>query len=482
MSHTKRLKVAVIGAGPAGLSAAYKLSKNGIKVDVYESTDSVGGMAKSIDLWGCKIDLGPHRYFSSDHRVNQLWLEIVANDYRIIDRVTHMYYDKKFYRYPLDLIEVVNKLGIYKIIKCSLSFLRYKLRPLNGVDLETWLINQFGKELYNIFFKNYNIKLWGVNPKDLDSEFGKQRIKHVNFYNEIRKVFTPKTRKLKTLEDQFAYPIKGTGMVYDRMSKKIKEFGNNIFLNNSVQQIYIENGKVTGLATGTNKKIEYDYIISSMPLNLLVKNIPNVPDEIIRDAEQLTFRNTIIVYLCINQDNLFKDQWLYIHSPELKTGRITNFNNFGEVKKGQTILGFEYWCNMSDEMWNKPDIDIIEIGKNDAAQSGLLRNADIVDSFVIRIPRSYPVYLSKYRKILKPIVSYFREIDNLMIIGRYGSFKYNNQDHSILMGILAAENIISKTKNNLWEVNTNDEYQEKSIITSQGLKRIDTDESKSSFW
>lgn len=468
-------KIAIIGAGPAGLTAAYELSKKNIKVDIYEASDSVGGMAKTIPMWGQFVDLGPHRFFSSDSRVNKLWLEIVGSEYKMVKRITRIYYKKTFFNYPLKPFNALFGLGFFESVYCILSYFYSKIKFKKKTNtFEDWVINRFGERLFNIFFKSYSEKLWGINCNKLDADFAAQRIKKLSLIDAIKSaLFKNKKNKHKTLVDEFAYPLKGTGYVYQLMLNKIKQNNNSIFFNTLIKNIIVsneENSKPIIQFTDGNKKI-YDHIISTMPITKLIEGI-QAPQKILDYSKSLKFRNTILVYLEIDGSNLFPDQWIYIHNNELKTGRITNFNNWVETinnGKNNTILCLEYWCNEEDKIWTVEDNQLIDIAKIDIKKSGLIKNRDIKNAKVKKLPNCYPVYNSGYKNYLKPIEKFLSTKKRISVIGRYGSFKYNNQDHSILMGILAVENITNNTKHNLWEINSNYEYQESSKITSTGL-------------
>ncbi|MFN8576211.1 MAG: FAD-dependent oxidoreductase [Candidatus Sericytochromatia bacterium] len=473
------MKVAVIGAGPAGLTCAYELSKNMHKIeqlDVYESSNSVGGLAKSIELWGQIVDIGPHRFFSDDTKVNKLWLEVIKNDYDMVDRLTRIYYNKKFFFYPLKPFNAFFNLGPIQSFNCFISYINEKIFPTKNIDtFETWVRSRFGKKLYQIFFKTYSEKLWGISCNDLDSDFASQRIKKLSLFEAVKNALIGnKNNKHKTLVDQFAYPYQGTGMVYENMSKIIQEKGGKIYLNSKVKKVIVENNKATGIELENGELKKYDRIVSSMPISHLVSRIDNVPNDIKELSDSLKFRNTILVYLNIKETNVFKDQWLYIHSKDVQTGRITNFRNWlpslNKTKK-ETILCLEYWCNFEDELWSISENELIEIAKKEIITIGLVDSINkIKDGKVIKLPRCYPIYFKGYKKILKPVENYLSTIKNLWAIGRYGSYKYNNQDHSILMGLLASENILYNKNNNLWEVNTDYEnYQESSVITKSGL-------------
>ena len=472
------MKVCIIGAGPAGLTCAYQLTKAGIETDVFEASGSVGGLAKSIELWNQRVDLGPHRFFSQDARVNKLWLEVVGTDYSMVDRLTRILYNNKLYRYPIQPFDVVSKLGLNETSRCLLSYTYESLSPSQSSEetFESWVVKRFGRRLFEIFFKTYSEKLWGIPCDDLDADFAAQRIKKFSLYEAIKStLMLNKPSKHKTLVEKFAYPNGGSGTVYERMAAYISENGGNIHLNTPVNRVININDEVSGLELNNGEIKNYDHIVSTMPLTLLLLRMNGVNDNVIKSAKSLGFRNTILVYLQIQNDNLFPDNWIYVHSPSLKLGRITNFRNwspdlYGEEKS--SILALEYWCNDGDELWSMDDSKLIELGTKEIVETGLANRKEVTQGHIVKIHRCYPVYKKGYKDLLLPIMEYLDRVQNLTVIGRYGSFKYNNQDHSILMGILAAENIASNAKNDLWTVNTDYEYQESALISETGLVKL----------
>ncbi len=473
------MKIAVIGAGPAGLTAAYQLSKEIGKtvtqLDVYESSNAVGGMCKSISLWNQTVDLGPHRFFSKDKRINELWLELAADEYEIVNRTTRIFYNQHFFYYPIRIFNALKGLGLLEAFRCLFSYLKQKIAPVKDCStFEGWVTRRFGKRLFTIFFKTYSEKLWGISCTELDSDFASQRIKRLSLIEAIRNALqTKKKEQHATLVEQFAYPIGGTGSVYEKMQGQIIKNGGNIHLQTGVKRVIAENKIVVALELEDGSKRKYDQIISSMPLPHLIESLDSVPENIKKNSGKLRFRNNILVYLKVNNPSLFKNQWLYIHDKEVETGRITNFRNwipqlYGTEKS--SILCMEYWCNFEDELWNAD----VESLKNRASQEivkiGLVKKDEIMDASVYRIPNCYPVYFKNYREKLEPIQQFLKEINCLHIIGRYGAYKYNNQDHSILMGMLSAENILLNMNHNLWEINTDYEtYQESATISKTGL-------------
>jgi protoporphyrinogen oxidase len=470
------MKVAVIGAGPAGMTAGYELSKKIKQVEVFEASSSVGGMAKTIELWNQKVDIGPHRFFSSDNRINELWLEVVGKDYEMVDRLTRIYYNKKFFHYPIKGMDALKNLGIIEATRCMAHYGIEKINPTKDISsFEGWVTNRFGKRLYQIFFKTYTEKLWGIPCTELDADFAAQRIKKFSLGEAVKTALFGNKGEHKTLVDQFAYPHGGTGMVYERMASFVKKQGGEVNLSTPVHRIITKNNKIKALEFEDGTVKDYDYVVSSMPLTLMVDRLPEVPDKVKEAAASLKFRNTIIVYLNVNQKDLFPDNWLYIHSDKLKMGRLTNFRNWVPQLYGNensTICALEYWCYNEDDFWKWDDNKLIELAKEELRETGLIGDAQITAGSVYKIPRCYPVYSSGYQAKLKIVEDYLSSIENLHVIGRYGAFKYNNQDHSILMGMLAAENILENKKHNLWEINTDyDSYQESSVITKTGLQK-----------
>jgi protoporphyrinogen oxidase len=437
-------KIAVIGAGPAGITAAYQLAKAGVPVHVYEASDSVGGLAKTLELWNQRVDLGPHRFFSTDKRVNDLWLEVVGDDYEMVNRLTRIYYNGRFFHYPLKPFDALSKLGVAEAFRCLASYGLGRLkRAQEEESFEGWVTQRFGRRLFDIFFKTYSEKLWGISCRDLDSDFAAQRIKKLSLGEAIKN------------------------------ASYVRSHGGTVECGRPVQRVLMRAGRVSGIELADGEIRNFDHVISTMPLNLLVIRLPDVPAEIAQAAHSLKFRNTILAFLKVEASDLFPDNWLYVHAPELRVGRITNFRNWVPQLHGEekaSILALEYWCDVGDALWSESNDSIIQMASEEMNRTGLLKGASVSAGYIHRIPRCYPVYNRGYRKNLGPIEKYLQTIDGLTAIGRDGAFKYNNQDHSILMGILTAENIISHTRHDLWSINTDYEtYQEASMITKTGL-------------
>ena len=461
----KNVKIGIIGAGPAGLTAAYKLSQKGHEVVVFESENSVGGMAKTIALWGQLVDLGPHRFSSSDSRINDFWGEIIGNEYKTVNRLTRIYYKNTFFDYPLKVLNVLNGLGIIEAAHSILSYVFARIKP-PPVDstFETWVSKRFGKHLFEIFFKPYSEKLWGVPCRELDSDFAVQRIKKLSLFEAIKAAVYGHDGKHRSLVDEFWYPDSGAGALYRKMAEKIVAAGGTIHLDTPVQS-FIAPGpgdSTPAVRLEDGREFFFDHVVSSMPITSLIEQM-QAPEAVQTHSRVLGFRNTILVYLKLNtQSSPFPDQWIYVHSPELQTGRITNFRNWvPTINRGreETILCLEYWCYDDDPIWHMADDALIELAAAETCKTGLVSAESILEGKIVRMAKAYPVYRVGYRKHLEPVQKYLSQIVGLSVVGRYGAFKYNNQDHSILMGQLAAENIADGKSHDLWKINTDYEYQ-----------------------
>ena len=473
------MRVGIVGAGPAGITAAYQLAKAGVHVEVFEAGPHVGGLSRTIDLWGQKVDLGPHRFFSSDPRVNDVWLEVVGRDYCMVDRLTRIYYQNRFFHYPLRPANALCNMGVGNALGCLTSYLKEYLRPSFRADqnetFESWVVGRFGRKLFEMFFKSYSEKLWGIPCDQLDADFAAQRIKKFSLGEAIKAALGIGAGRHKTLVDQFAYPTGGTGMVYERMAQRIEEAGGAIHCQTPVRRLIHHGKQVHGLQLADGRIEPFDHVISTMPLTLLVGGLGDLPAEVDDAVRRLQFRNTILVYLHVDKADLFKDQWLYVHAPELGVGRVTNFRNWAPELYGDaatSILALEYWCYDNDAIWRESEQNLIALATREIRATGLIGATPVLAGHVERIRRCYPVYAQGYKKHLQSVVDHVRQYQNLQVIGRYGAFKYNNQDHSILMGVLAAENILEDHGHDLWAINTDSEYQEAAALRKTGLERI----------
>ena len=483
------MRVGVIGAGPAGLTAALSLQSGGVDVEVLEASPHVGGLSRSLELWGHRVDIGPHRFYSDDKQINQFWLDIVGQDYQMVDRLTRVYFRDELIDYPIRPLSAIQQLGWGDAFGCLSSYLLQKAIPTRQHDkdsFESWICSRFGRRLFEMFFRSYSEKLWGIPCHQLSSNFAAQRIQNLSLGEAVLSALLPKrARRHKTLADRFAYPIGGTGSVYESIAKRLQESGGRVHLNSPVANVLCNGSTVIGVRLGSGEVKYFDHVISTMPLSLLIDSLEvggldrqanHIPQETRAAVDALSFRNTLLVYLHIDSDRLFDDQWLYIQSPDVHAGRVTNFRNwipnlYGDLST--TVLSVERWCNHDDPEWSANDDELIQQCTEELKTIGLLRSETVLDGHVMRIPRSYPIYRKGYQQHIATIAAYLSQLDGITPIGRNGAFKYNNQDHSILMGLLVSENLLDGADHDLWSINADyDRYQEQAFITETGLEEV----------
>ena len=336
------MKVVVIGAGPAGLSCAYQLVKHGYDVEVYETDEFIGGMSKSIELWNQRVDLGPHRFFSKQKEVNDFFVEIIRDDYTIVKRQTRIFYNNRYFEYPLKLSNVLKNLPFITVIEILWNYFLQKLKPIKEPkNFEEWVTNRFGRKLFEMFFKNYTEKLWGIECSKIDTDWAAQRIKDFTLLEAVKTALVGnKGNKHRTIVDEFAYPNNGTGTIYERAVGYIKANGGKVFLNKQVKRVLLDetNSIAQGVELKDGTMCYADAVVSTMPLTLLVKGLKGISKAVTEAANKLYFRNTILFYLEINSEYLFPDNRLYINSPDVKQARITNFGVLTTTKYGMVVI------------------------------------------------------------------------------------------------------------------------------------------------
>jgi protoporphyrinogen oxidase len=472
MEGNSNKNVVIIGGGPAGLTAAYELCKLNIPSVVLEKDSVVGGLARTVSYKGYHFDIGGHRFFTKVRAVERMWEEVLQEDFLHRSRLSRIYYNHRFFYYPLRAMNALFGLGLWNSILIVFSYLWARLFPNQQNDtFEDWVSNRFGKRLYRIFFKTYTEKVWGISCREIRAEWAAQRIKGLSLMTVLRNTLlkTKNQKKeavIKTLIDSFHYPRFGPGMMWMKVAESITKTGSKLALNSDVSGIqWNSNGIQSVEITRSGKKeiVEGTDFISTMPIRELVQKLsPAAPEAVLRAANQLNYRDFITVALIVNQKELFPDNWIYIHDPEVKVGRIQNFKNWSPdmvPDPEKTCLGLEYFCFEGDGLWNMPDADLIDLGKKEMETLGLVRSADVVDGTVVRMPKAYPVYDSTYKESLNVIQDFLQRIPNLQLVGRNGMHKYNNQDHSMLTAMLAVKNIQGEHYD-LWAVNADPEYHE----------------------
>ena len=513
-------RVIIIGAGPAGLTAGYELLKennNEYEVIILEEENQVGGISKTVRYNGNRMDIGGHRFFSKDENVMDFWKELMPiqgtpsyDDKKlnrekplvkdgpdpekedkvmlVRDRVSRIYYLKKFFDYPVSLkLETFTNMGLIRTIKAGFSYLKSIFVKKKETSLENFYINRFGKVLYGMFFEKYTEKLWGRHPSVISADWGSQRVKGLSITAVIkdmfRKIFNPKSNKVETsLIEQFWYPKYGPGQLWENLADEIEKNGGKILKQHSVQKINLKENKITSVECVCDGKIEVfegDIFISSMPLKDLVEDIKEeaVPEDIKNIATGLPYRDFMTVGLLLKKldlknktkiktlGNIVPDCWIYVQEPDVKLGRIQIFNNWSPYMvsnpEKNVWIGLEYFCNEGDEYWNMSDEEFTKFAIKELVSMGVIEESDVLDSHRERVKKAYPAYFDTYSEIDK-LIEYLNGFENLYCVGRNGQHRYNNMDHSMVTAMETVKNIKNNitTKDNIWKVNTEKEYHE----------------------
>jgi protoporphyrinogen oxidase len=474
-----KTNVAIIGAGPAGLTAAYLLSKNKVDVTVLEADPVyVGGISRTATYKGFHFDIGGHRFFSKSKEVNDFWHEILPNDMLDRPRSSRIFYDGKFFAYPLKAMEALTKLGVFRSVMCVLSYMKARLFPLkNPTNFEDWVTNQFGKRLFNTFFKSYTEKVWGIPCKEISADWAAQRIKGLSLGSAIKNALLPqkqpkdKNKVIKTLINSFKYPRKGPGMMWEECARKTQQLGGKIEMGAKVVGLEYDAESQTWTLkykdqAGNVHTLQSEHVISSAPMRELVNGIqPSVSDAAKHAANSLKYRDFLTVMLILKNRDAFEDNWIYIHDPKVKVGRIQNFRSWSPEMVPDPELacyGLEYFCFEGDGLWDSSDADLIELAKKELIQIGLAKEGDLLDGTVVRQKKAYPVYDDDYAKHVNTVREELESrFPNLHLVGRNGMHKYNNQDHAMMTAMLCVENILADTQlYDLWQVNGDAEYHE----------------------
>ncbi|MCC6133483.1 MAG: NAD(P)/FAD-dependent oxidoreductase [Acidobacteria bacterium] len=460
----------IIGAGPAGLTAAWENQRFGGTAVILERDPLVGGIARTVEHNGYRFDIGGHRFFTKVKEVEALWHEILTSDFIRVPRQSRILYRKKFFSYPLKPMEAFFGLGPFESFRCFLSYVAARLFPKTPEeDFETWVSNRFGQRLFSIFFKTYTEKVWGVPCTQIKAEWAAQRIRGLSLWKAVIHAFF-KDPTIKTLIDKFDYPRLGPGQMWETFQRNLEERGSRVLLSRPVTGIHWKEGVgITRVEAespaGAPEPYSGEAYISTMPIAELVAALsPAPPEPVQRAAERLRYRDFILVALMFEGEGFFTDNWVYIHSPEVEVGRIQNFNNWSREmvpREGVTCLGMEYFCFDSDEIWNRPDSDLIEQAKREIGVTGLVPSgAPLLDGAVVRMKKTYPMYDPGYRENVAIIREFLEaHLPNLQLVGRNGMHKYNNQDHAMVTGMYAVRNLYG-ARHDVWAVNVDEDYHE----------------------
>jgi len=458
----------IIGAGPAGLTAAYELSKLNTPVVVLEQQPFVGGLASTQTYKGFSFDLGGHRFFTKVPEVKKIWHEVLGGDFLRRPRLSRIYYDGKFFRYPLQPLDALRGLGIWNSVLVALSYGWWQLFPYREErTFEQWVTNRFGRRLFRTFFQAYTEKVWGIPCSELKAEWAAQRIKDLSLKTVLINMFVKPRTTVKSLIEEFHYPRLGPGMMWRAVRDEIERWGGSVRLDSEVRRItrngtHIEN--VVIAADDDDEIIRGTDFISSMPVTEFIKRLdPPAPPDVLAAAHRLKYRDFLTVVLIVDRADIFRDNWIYVHDPEVRVGRIQNFKNWSPdmvPSQDQTALGLEYFCDEGDELWTSADENLIERGKREVVRLGFARYEEITDGCVVRVSKAYPVYDADYRDHLQTVRTFVDRFENFQTIGRNGLHRYNNQDHAMVTGLLAARNVMFGERNDVWSVNTDEEYHE----------------------
>lgn len=460
-------KIIIIGAGPAGLTAAWEAEKLGIKTLILEGDKVVGGISRTVERNGWRFDIGGHRFFTKVDEVYDIWDEILdEGDFLQRPRMSRIYYNKKFYDYPLKASNALFNLGIFEAIRCVLSYMYVRLKPPKNQDnFENWVAARFGWRLYRIFFKTYTEKVWGIEASKIGADWAAQRIKNLSLAKAI--LNSLKINKsdeiITTLIDKFKYPKYGPGMMWETSYKKLIEKNHEIKLNSKVTSI-IKKQNYYQITTNGGYEYYAENILSSMPLAHLPKTVvPQNDDKVMQSGENLKFRDFLSVALVVNENQAFPDNWIYIHEPDVRVGRVQNYGSWSPylVKEGKTCLGLEYFVDIGDDLWSMEDNDLITLATTELETLSLIEKNSVLEGYVVRMPKAYPVYDLNYSKNVDSIVNWIKaDHPNIFPIGRNGMHRYNNQDHSMMTAVKSVRNILLGEKNDIWKINVEEDYHE----------------------
>ncbi len=475
-------KTVVIGGGPAGLTVAHELTKAGAACTVLESGSIPGGLARTEEYKGYRFDIGGHRFFTKVALIEDLWHELLGEDFIERPRLSRIYYRGKYFKYPLEPSNALAGLGVVNSAACLFSYLRGRLFPIRPeTTFEAWVSNRFGRRLFRIFFESYTEKVWGIPCSQIDADWAAQRIRDLDVVALIKHMLLPKpatkdkSKVVKTLIDAFHYPRLGPGMMWERCTERIRERGGSVLFHSQVDRILWEPGRVTSVeAAGVSHT--GSHFVSSMPISELIRALdPAPPPETLAAAADFHYRDFITVALILKRREVFPDTWIYIHEPNVNVGRIQNFKNWSPEMVPDpetTCVGLEYFCFEGDGLWNMPDQEMLALAARELEALGIAKASEVLDGTIVRTPKAYPVYDDTHRRGIAAIRAFLAELPNLQLVGRNGMHHYNNQDHSMLTGLLAARNILGANYD-LWKVNVDAEYLEDGeILTAEEFKNL----------
>jgi protoporphyrinogen oxidase len=466
-AESGNIGTAILGAGPAGLTAAHVLGHRGQRGVVFEADGTVGGIAKTVEFKGYRFDLGGHRFFTKVEAVRRLWAEMLNGDFLTRPRLSRIYYNGKYFSYPIRAKDVVGRLGIMEATRCALSYLwASRHRNDDAETLEEWVTTRFGRRLYDAFFRSYTEKVWGIPGSEIRALWAAQRIKNFSLGKALLTMLGLRREHVTTLIEEFQYPRLGPGQMWEAFATRAKENGIDVRLNHRCVSVKHSDNRIRSVALRRNGHVfehEVDSVISTIALKDLILSLdPAPPAEVQAAAHDLRYRDLVLVALMTTEEEPFPDNWIYLHDPETRAGRVQNYGAWSRemVQPGTTCLGVEYFCFQGDQIWEMSDVDAVALAKQELARIGLIDPSKVVDGVKVLVPKAYPMYDSKYEAAVETIRAYLEGFENLQTCGRNGLHRYNNQDHSMWTAMLAARNIMDGARYDVWNVNTEAEYLE----------------------
>lgn len=470
------IDTAILGGGPAGLTAAHVLGLRGETGMVFEADGTVGGIAKTIEFKGYRFDLGGHRFFTKLKPIERLWEQMLGHDMLVRPRLSRIYYKERFFAYPLAAKDVVGRLGIFESIMCAFSYIwAMRNRGRKAETFEAWVTVRFGRRLYDAFFRSYTEKVWGIPGSEIRSQWAAQRIKDFSLVKAALSILGLSRKQVTTLIEEFRYPRLGPGQMWEAFAESVERRNIPVRLNHRCVAIKHRDDHVESIVVRSNSHVTehpVEGVVSSIPLSELVFSLdPPAPPEIIEAAGKLRYRDFCLVALMTTEEEPFPDNWIYIHDPGTRAGRVQNFGAWsdGMVRPGTTCLGVEYFCFEEDDIWSMPDTEAVELAKNELARIGLLDPDKVIDGVKVRVPKAYPMYDANYEEAVAVIRAYLERFGNLQTCGRNGLHRYNNQDHSMWTAILATLNLVDGESYDVWSVNAEAEYHEEGELVDSLL-------------
>jgi protoporphyrinogen oxidase/predicted dehydrogenase len=467
---------AILGGGPAGLTAAYTLGRCGERGVVFEADGQVGGIAKTVEFNGYRFDLGGHRFFTKLQPVQRLWEEMLGDEFLTRPRLSRIFYNGKYFAYPLAAKDVVGRLGMLESARCALSYLwASRRRGVEADTFEEWVTARFGRRLYDAFFRSYTEKLWGIPGSEIRSLWAAQRIKNFSLGKAMLSMLGLRREHVTTLIEEFQYPRLGPGQMWEAFAERVQEAGIGIQLQHRCVSITHADRRVTGVSVRRNGDLydhQVDGVISSLALRDLIQCLdPPPPPEVLDAAKTLRYRDLVLVALMTTEEEPFPDNWIYLHDPETRAGRVQNYGAWsaGMVRPGTTCLGVEYFCFQGDDIWQMPDEHAVSLATQELARIGLVDPSKVIDGVKVLVPKAYPMYDSHYEGAVATVRAYLEQFENLQTCGRNGLHRYNNQDHSMWTATLATLNLVEGRRHDVWSVNTEADYLEEGELVETML-------------